>query len=113
MNPGIVPNQPQSGKNQVGRGGCSGAQPGASPPQDEKAGRDQPDARDAGQYLLTGNISQGFDRLMRGIEVTPCDIENAGESSAQAIEPDSCFHLFDLPLSRAARSWSSVTRRAF
>jgi hypothetical protein len=30
---------------------------------------------------------------MRGIECTPDDTQNTGESSAQAIEPNSNFHL--------------------
>jgi hypothetical protein len=44
--------------------------------------------------VLTRKIlAQRFDGLMRGIECTPGDIQNAGESSAQAIEPNSSFHL--------------------
>jgi hypothetical protein len=30
---------------------------------------------------------------MRGIECAPGDIQNAGENSAQAVEPNSNFHL--------------------
>ena len=53
-----------------------------------------PDARDVGQYVLTRKIfAQRVDGLMRGIACTPGDIQNAGESSAQAIEPNSNFHL--------------------
>ena len=44
--------------------------------------------------MLTRKIlAQGLDGLMRGIECTPGDIQNAGENGAQAIEPNSNFHL--------------------
>src|SRR5580698_7932641 len=90
MNSGIVPREPKCRKNQVADGGCRGANPCAALPQNCKTRCDQPDARDVGQYVLTRKI---FDGLMRGIECTPGDIQNAGESSAQAIEPNSNFHL--------------------
>src|SRR5580698_9990974 len=90
MNSGIVPREPKCYKNQVGDGGCRGANPCAALPQNCKTRCDQPDARDVGQYVLTRKI---FDGLMRAIECTPGDIQNAGESSAQAIEPNPNFHL--------------------
>src|SRR5271163_4160569 len=94
MNPGIVPRQPQSHKNQIDDGGCRGADPCAALPQDCKTSCNQPDARDVGQYVLTREVfAQGLDGLMRGFEITPGDIQNAGESGCQAIEPNSNFHL--------------------
>src|ERR1700739_4255150 len=94
MNSGSVPGQPKRHKNQVGAGGCRGADPCAASPQDCKTGSDQPDSRDAGQYVLTRKIlAQGLDGLMRGIECTPREIQSASESSAKAIEPNSNFHL--------------------
>src|SRR5579859_6737292 len=95
MNSGIVPSQPKGGKNQVGNGGCRGANPCAAPPQDCKPRGKQPDARPVRQEVLTRKIiPQGFDGLMGGVECAPGDIDNAGENSAQSIEPNSKFHLW-------------------
>ena len=47
--------------------------------------------------------AQRFDGLMRGIECTPDDIQNASENSAQAIEPNPNLHLL-ISHSRFARN---------
>src|ERR1700734_3429721 len=94
MNSGIVPREPKCYKNQVGDGGCRGADPCAALPQNCKTRCDQPDARDVGQQVLTREVlAQGLDGLMRGVEITPGDTQNAGESSAHPIEPNSNLHL--------------------
>src|SRR5580658_1720320 len=93
MNPGLVSRKPQCHKNQVGDGGCRSAHPCAAPPHDCKTSCHQPGARDVGQQVLPREVfAQGLDGLMRGVEITPGYIQNAGESSAQTIEPNSNFH---------------------
>lgn len=94
MNSGIVPSEPECCKNQVDDGGCGGADPCGAPPEDCETGCDQPDAGAVSQQVLAGKIfAQGLDGLMRAIEGAPGDIENAGESRAQGIEPNTNFHL--------------------
>src|ERR1700728_4123027 len=94
MNPGRVPSQPQCHKNQIRDGRCRGAHSCTAPPQDCKSSCDQPDACDIGQEMLTREVfTQGLDGLMRGVEITPGNTQNAGESGAQAIEPNSNFHV--------------------
>ena len=72
---------------------CCGTSASGWSEEQGEAGEDEPKSGDAGEDGKTGDVvAPGLNGLMGGLEFTPDEVEEAGESGGDSEEPGWVFH---------------------
>src|SRR5262249_47192615 len=85
----IEPWQPEDRKDEIDDGKCCCTRTSGAAPQNCYAPRDHPEGCDIGQCCATWNVvTEGLDRLVGGVKVTPDEVHYACGGCRQAVHID-------------------------